>query len=84
MRGFRPARAGNALSRISRFSPLRLLAPRLLVCGREADVADKHIGDKADLRYLEANSVRCSAGQPLGFPGLHRGLASRSATSRAS
>ncbi len=28
----------------------------------EADVADKRTGDIADLRYLEANSVRCSAG----------------------
>jgi PRC-barrel domain len=33
----------------------------------EADVADKRTGDIADLRYLEANSVRCSAGSLSDF-----------------
>jgi hypothetical protein len=39
----------------------------LLAWRPEADVADKRTGDIADLRYLEANSVRCSAGSLSDF-----------------
>jgi hypothetical protein len=37
------------------------------MCGAGGDVAEKLIGDKADLRYLEANNVRCSLGNLADF-----------------
>jgi len=43
------------------------MASQLLMSRREADVADKRTGDIADLRYLEANSVRCSSGHLSDF-----------------